>query len=407
MGSFEDELLRRLQLLEEQNLRRRLRPISSPQQPHTLLGGQEVLNFSSNDYLGLANHSKLKSAAAVAVEKYGTGSGASRLISGSLQIHHDLEDSLAAFKGTEAALVFSSGYAAALGTLPALISKDDIVILDKLVHASMVDSARLSGAKLRIFAHNDLADLEEILKWCSRQPTGKPWIVTESLFSMDGDFAPLPALVELKEKYGAALMVDEAHATGLFGPERRGMIEQFNLDGRIEIQMGTLGKAIGSAGGYIAGSRVLVDYLINKARTFIFSTAPVPALSAAAQAGVELIRSSEGKAQLQRLRGNLSTFSESLRSPIFPLIIGGESSALEVAAALLKRGIFVPAVRYPTVARNSARLRITFSAAHQAADICALRNALDECSRIAQIATSEVTEDPLFSSVPAGGDRLD
>jgi 8-amino-7-oxononanoate synthase len=391
--AFEAELSERLQNLAQAELSRRLRPVSSDQGREIILEGKSVLNFSSNDYLGLSSHPALKAAATVALERYGTGSGASRLISGSLKPHHDLEDCLAQFKGTEAALAFSSGYATSLGTITALVGSGDIIVLDKLVHASIVDAARLSGAKLRVFAHNDLSDLEDILKWCDRQRKANSktqiLVVTESLFSMDGDFAPLAELVPLKERYGAWLMVDEAHATGLFGETRRGLCEQFEISDRVEVQMGTLGKAIGSAGGYIAGSRALVDYLVNKARSFIFSTAPPPMVLAVAQAGIEVVRSVEGAERLIALRSRIeqfsteSGFSNSERnSPILPVIVGPETAAMELADQLLSQNIFVPAIRYPTVARGKARLRITFSAAHSENDVKRFAEVLRKTKRV-------------------------
>ena len=290
MLSFDAELRQRLDAIRGQGLLRELRRVDSPQGTRIRVGGQSLLNFSSNDYLGLANDPLLKEAASKAVERFGAGAGASRLICGSLAPHHELEETLACFKGTEAALSFSSGYATAVGTICALLGKDDIIILDKLVHACIVDAARLSGAKIRVFAHNDLNDLEDKLKWAassSRHPspaTRHLLVVTESIFSMDGDAAPLREMVALKEKYGAWLMVDEAHATGLYGKHRRGLAEELGVSEQIEIQMGTLGKALGAAGGYISGSRVLIDFLVNRARSFIFSTAPVPAAAAAATA---------------------------------------------------------------------------------------------------------------------------
>lgn len=387
MSEFEEELRTRLESLESQNLRRTLRPLSSPQGPHSRVADRELINFSSNDYLGLATHPRLREAATRALRDFGTGSGASRLISGSLAPHHQLEEALAEFKGTERALVFSTGYATAVGAITALVSSSDIVILDKLAHASIVDGARLSGAKLRIFAHNDLNDLESILGWADKQRASKSaariLIVTESLFSMDGDVAPLAEIVALKDRYGAWLMVDEAHGTGLFGPNRRGLIDELRLSQQVEIQMGTLGKALGSAGGYISGSAVLIDYLINKARSFIFSTAPPPAVSAASIAALEVVRSAEGDALLARLRENVRQFSAESgtplpaeNSPIVPRLVGGEEEALNFAAALLENGFLVPAIRYPTVARSQARLRFTFSAAHSTDELSALSAAL-------------------------------
>jgi 7-keto-8-aminopelargonate synthetase-like enzyme len=409
VSGFADELNRRLEALSADGLRRELRRVESPPGARIEMGGRTLLNFSSNDYLGLANHPALKEAAIKAVEQFGAGSGASRLICGSLAPFHELEETLAVWKGTEAALTFSTGYATALGTITALCDKDDILIVDKLVHACIVDAARLSGTKLRVFKHNDLDDLERILKWATQtrnaergtrnEPAGPSLlshhsspphilIVTESVFSMDGDLAPLRDLVELKEKHDAWLMVDEAHATGLFGGNRRGLAEEHGVSDRIEIQMGTLGKAVGAGGGYVCGSRALVDYLVNRARSFIFSTAPVPAQAAAARAGIELIQSTEGRERCERLWSLVDLLKSELinadwkpgaiRSPIVPLIVGAESRAVELAAQLRERGVFVPAIRFPTVARGAARLRVTLSAAHTAADIAELVGALGE-----------------------------
>ena len=371
MSSLDQELNLRLNALQEQGLRRELRRVDSPQSTRIQINGRDLLNFSSNDYLGLANHPALKEAAIKAVEKFGVGSGASRLICGSLAPHHELEETLATFKGTNAALTFSSGYAAAIGTICALVDKDDVIIIDKLVHASIVDAARLSGAKIRVFKHNDLANLEEILQ-ATAKTKSRCLIVTESVFSMDGDLAPLKELAALKEKYGAWLMVDEAHATGLFGKSRSGLGEGLNLD----IQMGTLGKALGSSGGYISGSRTLIDYLVNRARSFIFSTAPIPAAAAAATAAIRFVQSVEGKTRCELLWKNIAAF-EGAKSAIIPIMIGDETKAVETATELRKQGIFIPAIRYPTVARGQARLRLTLTASHTEKDIKTLNTALN------------------------------
>jgi 8-amino-7-oxononanoate synthase len=396
MSDFERELTQRLAAIRQQGLLRELRRIDSPQTPRLEMGGSTLLNFSSNDYLGLANEPALKEAAVKAVERYGAGAGASRLICGSLTPHQELDETLAAFKGTEAALSFSTGYAAAIGAICALLGKDDFIILDKLVHACIVDAARLCGAKLRVFAHNDLNDLEAKLKWVSERvqsPKSKvqsrearTLVVTESVFSMDGDHAPLREMVELKERFSAWLMVDEAHATGLYGAHRRGLAEELGVSSHIEVQMGTLGKALGASGGYICGSRALIDYLINRARTFIFSTAPVPASVAAATAGIRFVQSSAGEDRRRKLWQNVSVLSPAInnqlappsttRSAIIPIMLGAESKAVEAAAALRERGIFIPAIRYPTVARGQARLRLTLSAAHTDADLAQLLVAL-------------------------------
>ena len=281
-----------------------------------------------------------------------------------------------------------------------MLGKDDVIVLDKLVHACIVDAARLSGAKIRVFAHNDLEDLEKILKWAaasSRHPspaTRHTLIVTESIFSMDGDAAPLREIVALKEKHGAWLMVDEAHATGLYGKNRRGLVEESGAGGQIEIQMGTLGKAVGASGGYICGSRPLIDFLVNRARSFIFSTAPVPAAAAAATAGIRLIQSPEGKRRQGVLWERVKQYRTGVRpvsdfakdgdrrdacptlSAILPVIVGDETGAVAASAALREQGIFVPAIRYPTVARGQARLRLTVTATHTAEDISLLVAAL-------------------------------
>jgi 8-amino-7-oxononanoate synthase len=393
MNAFNEELVSRLGDLRQQNLFRELRRVDSPQTPHIEIDGKTFLNFSSNDYLGMANDPLLKDAAIEAVRKFGAGAGASRLICGSMGPHHELDEALAAFKGTQAALAFSSGYAAITGMIGALLDSNDVIVLDKLVHASIVDAARLSGAKVRVFGHNNVNDLEKILRWADTRHTSpqiiqterKPrsLIVTESVFSMDGDHAPLREIVALKEQFGAWLMVDEAHATGLYGSARRGLAEELGVAQKIEIQMGTLGKALGSAGGYICGPRSLIEYLINRARPFVFSTAPVPAAAAAATAAVRFVQSPAGDQRRDQLWTNVETFHRAYEaegksgtaerrhkpSAIIPIIIGEESRALKIAGALRDQGIFIPAIRFPTVGHGQARLRVTLSATHEKADI--------------------------------------
>jgi 8-amino-7-oxononanoate synthase len=387
VSSFDDDWQSRLAAWREQNLFRELRRVDSAQGPRIQIGGKSFLNFSSNDYLGLANHPALKEAVVKAVEKFGAGAGASRLICGSLAPFHELEEALAAFKKTEAALTFATGYAAALGTIPALVGKDDIIILDKLVHACIVDAAKLSRAKLRVFAHNDQSDLEDKLRWAkaeSGKRKAETLVVTESVFSMDGDTAPLREIVALKEKYGAWLMVDEAHATGVLGQNGRGLADQLGVSNQIEVQMGTLGKALGASGGYICGSRALIDYLVNRARSFIFSTAPVPAAAAAATAGIQIVQSSDGETFRGLLRQRITEFKSAFRVPhsvlgsaILPLILGDEAKTLAAAGALRELGIFVPPIRYPTVARGAARLRVTLTAAHSVKEVAVLCSALE------------------------------
>jgi 7-keto-8-aminopelargonate synthetase-like enzyme len=400
VSAFDLELTQRLQGIRKTGLGRVLRRVDSPQSSRITISGRELLNFSSNDYLGLANQPELKAAAGEAVARYGAGAGASRLISGTLAAHAELEESLAAFKGSEAALTFATGYAAAQGTICALLDRDDVIVIDRLVHACIVDAARLCRAKLRVFPHNDLGELERILAWADRRQAGKgagvegrpagvvkrsgrTLIVTESVFSMDGDQAPLKALVELKDRYGAWLMLDEAHATGLYGANRRGLAEELGVSQRIEVQMGTLGKALGASGGYICGSRAFIDFLINGARSFIFSTAPVPAAAAAASAGVHFVQSKAGALRrdllwqrVALLNSKLRTENSAMHCAIFPLLIGDEIEAVQAAASLLEQGVFVPAIRYPTVARGQARLRLTVTASHTESDLAELLRAL-------------------------------
>ena len=391
MTRFDEVLSRRLEAIHEQSLFRELRRVDSAQGPRIEINGKMFLNFSSNDYLGLANDPVLKEAAIKAIEKFGAGAGASRLICGSLAPFHQLEETLADFKRTEAAMTFSTGYATAIGTIGALLGKDDVIILDKLVHASIVDAAKLSGAKLRVFAHNDLNDLEDKLKWAkdeSRHPspvTRHTLIVTESIFSMDGDAAPLREIVALKNKYGAWFMVDEAHATGIIGEGGHGLADELGVSGQIEIQMGTLGKALGASGGYICGSRALIELLVNRARSFIFSTAPVPAAAAAATAAIQFVQSSEGETRQKRLRARVAEWQSQIANrksqipgAIIPIIIGDESKAVAAATKLREQNIFVPAIRYPTVARGKARLRVTLTASHSPDDVATLVRALEQ-----------------------------
>jgi 8-amino-7-oxononanoate synthase len=344
-----------------------------------------ILNFAANDYLGLSHHPALIEAARQATARRGTGAGASRLVTGTDTAVLALEEQLAAWKEKEAALVFSSGYAAALGTIPALVSRGGTVVLDKLAHASLIDAARLSGATVRTFPHNDMGRLETLLAKISPGKT-RILVVTESIFSMDGDAAPLRELVELKDRHGAWLLVDEAHATGLYGAKGAGLVAEAGLSARVEIVMGTLSKALGSVGGTIAGSRVLIDWLINRARSFIYSTALPPGVIAASRAAVDLASSPEGETLRVRLRKNRARFHAGLpaawknralsASAIQPLICGEASAALQLAATLREAGFLIPAIRYPTVPRHAARLRVTLSAAHADKDIDALNHAL-------------------------------
>jgi 8-amino-7-oxononanoate synthase len=382
---MQDLFAEQLEALRAGSLDRHLREIGSAQGPEIEIGGRRFINFSSNDYLGLANDPRLREAATAAVKDFGVGAGASRLISGTQSPHLALERALAQWKRTEAALCFSSGYAAALGTIPALVTKNDVVLLDKLCHASLIDAAKLSGAILRVFPHNQVGKLESHLEWARRKHAGKRvLIVTESVFSMDGDRAPLRELVQLKKRFGALLMLDEAHAIGVIGPNGRGLAAEENVSEDVDVQMGTLSKALGASGGYICGSRTLIEWLINRARSFIYSTAPPSVVVAAALAAVDFLASPQGEKRrlllwerirlMQELlpRSELYKEGSAANSAIFPWIVGDEKVALNLTSTLQSEGFLVPAIRYPTVAKGAARLRITVTAAHEAAQIRAL-----------------------------------
>ena len=375
--------------LRARSLLRSLREMDSPQQPTVELAGKKLINFSSNDYLGLATEPALREAAKAAIDQYGVGAGASRLVCGTLSPHVRLEEKLAEFKRTEAALTFSSGYATALGTLGALCQKDDVIILDKLAHASLIDGARLSGAHVRVFPHNHMGKLESHLAWARDNfPEARVVVVTEAVFSMDGDWALLAEIVELKQRFGALLLLDEAHAVGVIGAHGRGLAEQLGLAGAVDIHMGTLSKALGVSGGYVCGGRQLIELLVNRARSFIYSTAPSPAVAAAGCAAVEWMLSAAGEKRRQQLRQNLAQFASEMpplfsgerkvQSAIVPVIVGKAEAALEAAQLLADKGFLVPAIRFPTVARDAARLRVTLSARHtprQISGLCAvLRN---------------------------------
>ena len=378
-----------LDALRARSLDRHLREISSAQGPEIEVAGRRLINFSSNDYLGLANDSRLREAAITAIGKFGVGAGASRLISGTQSPHLRLENALAKWKGTETALCFSSGYAAAVGTIPAIVGKNDVISLDKLCHASLIDGAKLSGAIIRIFPHNHLGKLESHLQWAEREHASKRiLILTESVFSMDGDRVPLRELVELKKHFGALLLLDEAHAVGVIGPNGRGLAAAENLSEDVDVQMGTLSKGLGASGGYICGSCGLIEWLINRARSFIYSTAPPPGIVGAALAAVNFLASPEGEERRILLWKRIRLMQQLLpgnewekrrhdaSSAIFPWIVGDEQAALDLASTLQSEGFLVPAIRYPTVAKGAARLRITVTASHEENQIRSLCQAI-------------------------------
>lgn len=364
-----------LRALHDASLYRKLKSVAGDQGPVLMLDGREVVNFSSNNYLGLANHPALAAAAKEAIDRYGCGAGASRLISGNMTLHERLESRLAEFKGSEAALVFNSGFQANTGLLSTLAGPGDVILSDALNHASIIDGCRLSRAETVVYAHGDVADLERALKKAA--PARRRLIVTETIFSMDGDEAPLGAIVELAERHDALVMVDEAHATGLFGANGAGVVARLGLGERVLVQMGTLGKALGGFGAYVAGSRALRELLINRCRSFIFTTALPPALMAMALAAIDLVECEpERRAALW---SNCRRLAEGLRdlrfdvgeisSPILPLIIGDAGKCMRLSEQLLERGVFAQGIRPPTVPPGTSRLRITAMATHTPAQI--------------------------------------
>jgi 8-amino-7-oxononanoate synthase len=375
-----DELLSQLR---QKSLFRELRTIEEIQGPVVRVGDRFLVNFAANDYLGLSQHTAVKAAAKAAIDRFGTGSGASRLVTGTEHPHTKLEEEIAAFKGTESALLFSSGFAAAIGTIPSLVGPGDVVILDKLAHACLIDGAKLSGASLRVFPHNNATKLKHhLIRARQNYPRGKTLIVTESIFSMDGDVGDLAAIASLKAEFQALLLVDEAHATGVIGPQGAGWVAALSLTRQVDIQMGTLSKAFGASGGFICGSKTLIQLLVNRARSFIYSTALPPSSAAAASAALQIVRSDEGNALRSRLRSNVRFLIECLTTfrgenpvpvgPILPLVIGDEQETLRLAEALWNNGFLLPAIRYPTVARGAARLRIALSSAHSLEQIQSL-----------------------------------
>jgi len=366
---------------------RSLRPVIRRGKGRLVLAGdhdRELIDFSSNDYLALAEHPTLIAAAQEALSRFGAGSGAARLMSGDLALHHELEEAVARLKGKEGALTFGSGYMANTGIIPALVARHDLIFSDRLNHASIHDGCRLSGARLVRFRHNDLNHLEDLLK--EKRGTGTALIVVESIYSMDGDRCPLRELVELKERFGCLLMVDEAHATGVFGANGGGVIEEDGVGSGVDLAMGTFGKALGSYGAYVAGNRELIEYLLNRARSFIFSTALPPAVAAASLAAVQLIQ--QEPAFRQELHEKIAYFKTMLRnggysadlgpSQIIPFLVGKSGATLDKADLLRKQGMFVTAVRPPTVPEGTARLRFSITRHHSTADLAQAAKALLE-----------------------------
>lgn len=348
-----------------------------------------MLNFGSNDYMGFSQHPQVIEASITSLENAGLGPRSARLLAGHTEIHQELEANLAKLKFTEDALTFPNGYTSAIGVIPALVDRSATIILDEKCHACLWDGARLSGAKVRMMRHNDLDHLEEILKLdrerdLSQNSTSPILIITESLYSMDGDRAPLAEIIELKQKWNAWLLVDEAHALGVFGAGGQGCVETSELAKEIEIQLGTLGKAVGSLGGFAAGSSQFIRLLRQHARSFIFTTATPPVIAAAALAGVQLITTTEGadrRKQLARLIGhaaNNEIYPLDVDSQIIPILIGEEEKTLQLAGELWSNNIYLPAIRFPTVSRGEARLRLSLTATHTLADLEAILKLLKQ-----------------------------
>jgi 8-amino-7-oxononanoate synthase len=380
---------RELSHLEQKRLFRKIMVIDSNNNdgPRVTIGDRDITLLCSNDYLGLANHPALRQAASKAMDRYGFGSGASRLISGTGPLHQALEDRIARFKGTDMALLFNSGYAANTGVIPAIAGIGDVILSDSLNHASIIDGCRLSKADVRVYRHKDVGEVETLLK--KDLNAKRKLIITDGVFSMDGDIAPLHDLVFLSEKYDAILMVDDAHGTGVLGKTGRGTVEHLGLSGRVPIQIGTLGKAFGSFGAYAAGNKDLISILINHARSFIYSTALPPSVCAASLTAIDIVEHEPERRE--RLWKNRNRFVNGLNStgistgnsetPIIPIVIGDSGRALAAAEKLFKYGIYAPAVRPPTVPANSARIRATVTAAHIENDV---DSALDIFRRLRQ-----------------------
>ena len=368
----------------------KLRVLEGEQKAVCTFDGREIINLASNNYLGLATHKALRKASIDAVRRLGVGAGAVRTIAGTMQIHMALEEQIARFKNVEACVVFQSGFTANAGTVSAVLGKEDLIVSDELNHASIIDGARLSKAAIKVFKHKDVADCERILQEHANFP-GKKLIITDGVFSMDGDIAPLPALCALAEKYGCIMMVDDAHSSGVLGRGGRGTIDHLNCHGRVHIQVGTLSKAIGSMGGYVCGSRDLIDFLYLRARPFLFSTSHPPATAAACSAAFTLLDSAEGERLVKRLWANTKFFKRELKkrgfqfkaseTPIIPIHVGDAAKAFEFSQKVFEAGVFAPAVGYPTVAEGQARLRAIVSAAHKRDQLLKAANILQEVAR--------------------------
>ena len=359
----------------------KLRVLDDAQGPVCHYDGREVINLASNNYLGLCDHPKLREAAVAAIEKYGVGSGAVRTIAGTMRIHMELEEKIARFKGVEACVVFQSGFTANAGTVSSILGKDDFILSDELNHASIIDGARLSRAKIKVFRHKDVAHAEELLKEIQHEP-GRKLVITDGVFSMDGDIGPVGALADLCEKYGAIMMVDDAHASGVLGRNGRGSVDHFGCTQRVDVQVGTLSKAIGALGGYVCGSRDLIDYLYHRARPFLFSTSHPPSVAASCIAAFDILENEPER--IERLWTNTKYFQEQLalagfdiggrttpmsETPITPIIIGDGRKTMDYSRALFEQGLMATGIAFPTVPEGKARVRCIMTSEHTRAQI--------------------------------------
>jgi glycine C-acetyltransferase len=374
--------------LKAKSLYFRLRILEGEQKPVATFDGKQVINLSSNNYLGLTTHRALRKAALQATRELGVGSGAVRTIAGTMKIHMDLEEQIARFKNTEACVVFQSGFAANAGTVSAILGKDDLIISDELNHASIIDGCRLSKAAIKVFKHKDIEDCERICKETENWP-GRKLLITDGVFSMDGDIAPLPQLCDLAEKYNCIMMIDDAHSSGVLGRGGRGTVDHLGCHGRVDVQVGTLSKAVGSLGGYVCGSRDLIEFLYHRARPFLFSTSHPPSVTATCQAAFSLLDSPDGEKLIKKLWANTKFFKRRLKklgfntgvseTPITPIIVGDAARAFEFSRRLFAEGVFAQAVGYPTVAEGKARIRTIVTATHKRAE---LEQALEILARV-------------------------
>ena len=382
-----------LEDLKKKGTHFKLRVLEDEQEPVCTFDGKKVINLASNNYLGLTTHPKLREAALEATRKYGVGSGAVRTIAGTMKIHIELEEKIARFKDVEACVVFQSGFAANAGTVSAILGKEDFIISDELNHASIIDGARLSRAKILVFRHKDVAHAEEQLKSVAAQ-SGRKLLITDGVFSMDGDIGPLPGLCELAEKYGAIMMVDDAHASGVLGRNGRGTIDHFNVHGRVDVQVGTLSKAIGALGGYVCGSHDLIDFLYHRARPFLFSTSHPPSVAASCIAAFDVLENEPER--IEELWENTRFFKRELgtlgfniggvntpasETPITPVIVGEGRAAMEFSRQLFQEGVMATGIAFPTVPEGKARIRTIMTATHTREQ---LTKALEVLARVAK-----------------------